>query len=158
MTQNMAYFAIIDEGAAMEPVPIRGWTIIPLTQDRKQADGTITAHSLTEEELLQQVTPHMPAGSRAIRLHVTDEDWNARPVVNPVLSKGGITQGKTPSTTLRDQAAAMMLQVQQQAAMAAAMGETFGPKMRACVSTLRAILDGSDTPTSLPTLPARPTD
>lgn len=59
---------------------------------------------------------------------------------------------------LKDQAGSARQRVQQQAAMVVAMGETFGPKMRAYVQALQAIINGTDTTsTALPTAPADPT-
>lgn len=59
---------------------------------------------------------------------------------------------------LKDQAQTSLQAVQQQASMIAAMGESFGPKMRDYVQVLRAIINGSDTTnTVLPTAPSDPT-
>lgn len=60
--------------------------------------------------------------------------------------------------SLQTQARAAMQQVQQQAAMATAMGEEFGPEMQAYVRSLREILNGkSAASTALPTAPEDPT-
>lgn len=68
-------------------------------------------------------------------------------------------QQSRPPIPLKDQASAAMQQVQQQATLVTAMGDTFGPKMRDYVKSLRAIINGSDTTsTALPTAPDDPTD
>ena len=158
MSQTDAYFAITEVLTGHDPMPVRGWAAMPLRQEERNADGSITSRLLTDEELLQQAAAYTPPGSTAVRLDVTDEEWNTRPTVNPVLSSGKIIQGPTPAIPLKEQAAAAMQKVQQQAAMTSAMGETFGPEMQDHVRALRAILDGTDTTsTTLPTAPADPT-
>ena len=60
--------------------------------------------------------------------------------------------------SLLTQAKAAMQQVQQQAAMTTAMGEEFGPQMKAYVKALRSIIDSSAKDiTALPEGPADPT-
>ena len=56
--------------------------------------------------------------------------------------------------TVKDQAIGALAQIQATAALTVAMGETFGTEMRAYVTALQAIADGSDTTsTTLPTAP-----
>lgn len=142
----MACFAIIDDQPEHDPMPIRGWATVPLSPD------------LTDDERLWQAAPHIPSGCRAVRLNITDEAWAARPIVNPALSNGTIIQGPSPVIPLKERATAAMQQVQQQATMTSAMGETFGPEMQAYVRALRAIISGADTTsTTLPTAPTDPT-
>ena len=158
MSQADAYFAITETPAGHDPVAVRGWAAMPLHQEERNADGSVTSRLLTDEELLQKAAAHTPPGSMAVRLDVTDEEWNSRPTVNPVLSSGKIIQGPSPTIPLQEQARNAMQQVQQQAAITSAMGETFGPEMQAHVRALRAILNGTDTTsTTLPTAPADPT-
>lgn len=146
MSQTMTYFAITDDKTEHDPMPIRGWAALPLSPD------------LTEDEQLQQAAPHIPSGCRAVRLDITDEAWATRPIVNPVLSNGAIIQGPSPAIPLKERATTAMQQVQQQAAMTSAMGETFGPQMQAYVRALRDIINGTDTSsTELPAAPASPT-
>lgn len=60
---------------------------------------------------------------------------------------------------LKTQAKQAMQQVFQQSNMVAAMGETFGPKMREYVQQIRAIIDGKDdAPKTLPSFPDDPTE
>lgn len=146
MSQTMACFAIIDDQPEHDPMPIRGWAAVPLSPD------------LTDDERLRQAAPHIPSGCRAVRLDITDEAWATRPIVNPALSDGKIIQGPSPIIPLKEQATTAIQQVQQQASMTSAMGETFGPEMQAYVRALRAIISGTDTAsTTLPTAPAEPT-
>ncbi|MBM9401537.1 hypothetical protein JUN65_08050 [Gluconacetobacter azotocaptans] len=65
------------------------------------------------------------------------------------------TYAQTVTVTLVQQAQAAMATVNQKANLAAAMGQTFGPAMRAYVTALQAISAGADTTsTTLPTAPA----
>lgn len=74
--------------------------------------------------------------------------------------KGILTPYQPPVTpeSMKTQASAAMMGVQSQAAMTTAMGQVFGPNMRAYVQKLRDIINGTDTTsTTLPTVPADPT-
>lgn len=67
---------------------------------------------------------------------------------------GKIVTYTPPPPPLKERAQTAMQTVQQQASMASAMGETFGPQMQAYVKQLRAIISGSDTTsTELPQAP-----
>ncbi|MCX5617105.1 hypothetical protein NQF86_00260 [Bombella sp. TMW 2.2543] len=157
MTQNMAYFAIIDGQTQDEPLPILGWSAIPLVRNSQTPEDPATSLPLTEDELLLKVQPHLPAGSRAIRLTITDEEWTARPTVNPALCNGTVIQRERPALPLKEQAASAIQQVHHQAALSTAMGQTFGPEMQNHVRKLQAILDGTDTTsTALPPQPSSP--
>ncbi len=57
--------------------------------------------------------------------------------------------------SLKDQAIGALASARGEAALAVAMGNTFGPQMRAYVSALQEIADGTDTTsTALPEAPA----
>lgn len=112
--------------------------------------------------------PPPPQASDYVSVQIQGMSDNAWP---PLVSPGSISNlGVTPEgqivpcpqpvyvPPLKEQATTAMQQVQQQAAMTSAMGETFGPTMKTYVHALRAILDGTDTTsTTLPTAPADPT-
>ncbi|GBQ32312.1 hypothetical protein HLH34_04495 [Gluconacetobacter azotocaptans] len=69
------------------------------------------------------------------------------------------TYVQTVTVTLAQQAQAAMSIVNQQAALAAVMGQTFGPAMRAYVTALQVIVAGTDTTSApLPAAPAAYTD
>lgn len=157
MTQKLAYFAIVDARKQDDPLPILGWSAIPLTRDSQTSENPAPSLPLTEDELLLKVQPHLPTGSRAVRLTMTDDEWAARPTVNPALCNGAIIQGERPALPLKDQAASAMQQVHHQAALNFAMGRSFGPEMQSHVQKLQAILDGTDTTsTALPLPPSSP--
>lgn len=89
---------------------------------------------------------------------ISASDWAARQ-----LSGVGVKDGKlvsytppVPQVALSVQANSEDVWIQQQAALATAMGETFTDEMKAYVKAVRAIADGTDS-TSI-VLPARPTD
>ena len=57
--------------------------------------------------------------------------------------------------SLKDQAIGALTSIRGEAALAIAMGNTFGPQMRAYVSTLQGIAEGTDTASAvLPAVPA----
>ena len=60
--------------------------------------------------------------------------------------------------SIKDQAIGVMAQIQATAALTVAMGETFGTEMRAYVTAVQAIAEGTDTTsTSLPAAPSAAT-
>lgn len=71
-------------------------------------------------------------------------------------ASGTLSTAPAPVTPLKDQAQAALQNVQQQASMVSAMGETFGPQTRDYVTKIRAIINGSDTTST--TLPQTPTN
>lgn len=72
----------------------------------------------------------------------------------------GVQDGKiidyTPPVPLAERAGSELIWVTTQATMAAAMGETFTPEMKAYVQAIKAIADGTDTASTK--LPDRPTN
>lgn len=98
-------------------------------------------------------------------LPLTTEQWewhffsgNSQAQINDDGSISPYNPPPLPPPPLKVQAQSSLQDAQQQASMVSAMGETFGPKMRDYVQSLRAIINGSDTTsTALPTAPSNPT-
>ncbi|MXV35868.1 hypothetical protein [Saccharibacter sp. EH70] len=155
----MAYFAIIDNRSDNNPTPIWGWSTLPITREEGEMGGETSIYSLSDTELLQGVAPNVPPGGKAIRLHLTQDQWDSRPTSNPALSNGSIVQINRPSLPLKEQANVALQDIQRQAPMLTAMRETFGSQTRLYVQKLRAIISGADTTsTALPTPPTQVTD
>ena len=93
---------------------------------------------------------------------LSDAQWTARMNGNSVLSKAvvnGIWQDYTAPAVLipmKTQAVTAQAWVQQQANLAAAMGEVFTVDMKSYVLAINAIANGTDTTSTA--LPAQPTD
>ena len=93
---------------------------------------------------------------------LSDTQWAARMSGNTVLSKaviGGAWVDYTPPLVvvpLKTQAVTAQAWVQQQANLAAAMGEVFTVDMKSYVLAINAIANGTDTTSTA--LPAQPTD
>lgn len=92
---------------------------------------------------------------------ISQEDWDNRSVFRMPVGRG-VENGKivdyTPplvNVPIKDQATNELIWINQQASLAMAMGETFTSDMRAYVSTVRALSNGTQTATELP---SRPTD
>lgn len=144
--QRVAYFALILADADLnKPAQIMGWPTL------NYDEGTPPP----------QYDP--PPKYKAFYLpNMTAEHWDELRFKKNGLG-GGIAYfdgDMVPYTPppyvppLKEQATAAMQTVQQQASMASAMGETFGPQMQAYVKQLRAIISGSDTTsTELPQAP-----
>lgn len=76
-----------------------------------------------------------------------------------ISEEGSITTSIPPQPPLRDQAQSAFSNIQSQAPMIVAMGESFGPQTQAYVKALQAIINGADTTsTALPTRPGELTD
>ena len=136
------YFAIMNNNATdTENNQIVGWSAI-------EADAQPTCE--TAAAMRAVLLPDMAAAEW------DDLTQGRKGLV--ALSDGKIMPYTPPPPPLKQQARQAFQQVQQQAAMTSAMGETFGPGMQAYVRTLRAIISGTDTTsTTLPTAPADPT-
>lgn len=147
--QKIAYYIIVPADIkAGEPAQIVGWNAVSYP-----ADSTVPEFS--------------PGDGYATYLMegMTQEKWDDLRY-NQNGCGGGLAYDNdqivpyTPyihTPSLADQAAVAMQKVQQQAAMAFAMGQEFGPQMKSYVQALQAIINGSDTTsTTLPTAPAEP--
>lgn len=96
-----------------------------------------------------------PDTSKMIAL--TDDQWTERLSIGQGVQDGSIVPYTAPPAagSLVTDANYAMSWVNQQAALAAAMGETFTKDMVAYVKALQAIINGTDTTsTELPAIPA----
>ncbi|MBS0966919.1 hypothetical protein JK165_12620 [Acetobacter okinawensis] len=99
----------------------------------------------------------LPAASDMIAL--TEAAWNARSSsVNQIVKDTEVQTYNAPVVVvpLKTQAATAQAWIQQQANLAAAMGEVFTADMKAYVSAISAIASGADTTSTA--LPAQPAD
>lgn len=93
---------------------------------------------------------------------LTPEQWAARMDGNTVLPKAVVNgvwvdySPPIPTVPLTTQAATAQAWIQQQANLAAAMGEAFTADMKAYVKAVNAIASGADTASTA--LPAQPAD
>lgn len=130
------YYAHYDP-TAQQPAPVIGWYDM---WGYSSLDG------------MPPLSELLPLSADFWQKHITE------PQTSQAVQDGTIVAYTPPPPPLKDQANAAMQQIQQQASMVSAMGETFGPSMRDYVKALRAIINGSDTTsTTLPTAPTEPT-
>lgn len=130
------YYASYDKEAT-QPTPVNGWFD---TWDMSSVSN-------------------VPSASEMIP--VTETQWNDTTTFRLPMGKGvkdGVIVDYTPPVTpvpLTTQAQSAMSWVNEQAALASAMGETFTDDMKAYVKALRDIISGSDTTSTK--LPEQPT-
>ena len=128
------YYARYDTTAS-QPAPVTGWF------------DTQTIST----------TANLPDAS--LMLPLTLAQWNER-MTGPQFVTGGALVAYTPPPLLgplSDHAAPQPPWIASQAALAAAMGETFTATMKAYVKAIQALASGTDTTTTaLPTRPAAP--
>lgn len=98
----------------------------------------------------------LPDASQCIA--VPDDTWGNRATMYWQVKNGVFLQYTPPVVTipLKTQATTAQAWIQQQANLAAAMGETFTVDMKAYVVAINAIASGTDTTST--TLPTQPTD
>ena len=98
----------------------------------------------------------LPAASDMIAL--TKAQWTARSTGTLIVVNGAIQTYTPPvvAVPLQTQAVTAQAWIQQQANLAAAMGEVFTADMKAYVKAIAAIASGADTTST--TLPTQPTD
>ncbi|MFT8417503.1 MAG: hypothetical protein ABF636_01550 [Acetobacter sp.] len=96
--------------------------------------------------------------SKAGFLPLSSDQWAARAKAAYAVSGGTLVVYSPPPTVipLKIQAATALAWVQQQANLAAAMGEVFTADMKAYVSAINALANGTDTTSKA--LPTQPTD
>ncbi|WP_338332146.1 hypothetical protein [Acetobacter sp. LMG 32666] len=127
------YYAQYDTSAA-QPTPVLGWLDMSIYSD----------------------TSGFPPASDL--LPITQAQFSARTAGPYGVSNGALVQYAPPAPVipLKTQAQTAQAWVQQQASLAAAMGEVFTADMKAYVKAIAAIADGTDTTSTV--LPAQPTD
>ncbi len=125
------YYALYDASAS-QPAPVMGW---------------IDAWSLSD-------TAWLPPASQMQAL--TADQWSARLPTGQAVQSGAIVAYTPAAPTLAQQAQSAMAWVNQQAALAAAMGQVFGSAMKTYVQTLQALIAGTDTTSAA--LPTRPSN
>ncbi|MXV44377.1 hypothetical protein GS501_04860 [Saccharibacter sp. 17.LH.SD] len=134
------YYALVQEDADLsKPVLVYGWDDQP-----HEKDGSSRPY-------------HASAGYKAVKLDMADEAWTARlvaPQTPTQLYQGVLSPYERPVPTVKEQAKDALHHVHNSAVMIVAMGGSFGPQTRDYVAKLQAIVDGSDTvSTVLPPVP-----
>ena len=123
------YYALYDPSVT-QPAPVTGW---------------IDAWALGDASWLPPETQ---------MLSLSADRWNARQPVGQAVQAGAIVAYAAAAPCLAPQAHAAMTWVNVQAALASAMGATFGAAMKTYVQALQAIIAGTDTGRTV--LPDRP--
>lgn len=128
------YYARYDHTTS-QPAPVTGW---------------FDTQTLSTTENLPEASLMVP---------LTLAQWNGR-MTGPQFVKDGALVAYTPPPVLvplKEQAALQQPWIASQAALAAAMGETFTATMKAYVKAIQALASGADTTTTaLPNRPAAP--
>lgn len=144
--QKIVYYVMIPSDADLsKPAPVIGWSAlsyndgspVPTCEPPARAQ-CVAVEKMTAERWDQIRFDENGLGGSKAYFNGEIVEYTPPPYIPP----------------LKEQAQTAMQDVQRQAAMVAAISDTFGPQMREYVKALRAIISGSDTTsTELPIAP-----
>lgn len=127
------YYAQYDTSAA-QPTPVLGWLDMSIYSDTTGFPPASDLLPITQEQFLARTNGYYGVSNNALVSYTPE----------------------VPAIPLVTQAQIEQAWVQQQASLAAAMGEVFTADMKTYVKAIAAIISGSDTAST--TLPERPSD